>query len=78
MLQCKIFSGSDPTIVETDVNRFLNDHSKLMLHSVLQSSDQSGMHVTLFFYVRTKAVRLREASIQEIAMNIKPSEIPSN
>jgi len=78
MLQCKIISGSDPSSVERDVNRFLTDNSKIMIHSVLQSSDQTGLHVSIFFNVRTKAAKFREASIQEVAINVKPGEMSTN
>jgi hypothetical protein len=73
-----MFSGSDPALVELEVNKFLRDHAKMMVHSVLQSSDYSRVHVTIFFNVRTKAAKMKEAAISEVAVNIKPSEIPSN
>ena len=81
MLQCKIFSGSDPYAIERDVNRFLNDHAKVMVHSILQSAGTIGMQLTIFFNVRTRAAKMKEANIEEATanmINIKQSEIPSN
>ena len=78
MLQCKIFSGSDPADIEKKVNDFFNGHSKMMVHSVLQSSGDSNLFITVFFNVRTRGSKLREAAMKEVMANIDPREIPIN
>ncbi len=78
MLQCKIFSGKDAADVEQQVNRFLNDRAKVLIHSILQSSDQTRMYVSIFFNVRTRAAKMKEASIAEVSIPITQSELPAN
>jgi len=78
MLQCKIFSGENFNRVEQEVNQFLHDHSKNIIHSVLQSSAGTLIQISVFFNVRTKAGKLKEAAIAEVAVPLKQGDMSSN
>jgi len=78
MLQCKIFSGSDILRVEKEVNDFLQDHAKNIIHSVVQSASASMIQITVFFNVRTKAAKMKEAALAEVAVPIKQGDMNSN
>ncbi|CAN5686755.1 hypothetical protein BH11BAC1_BH11BAC1_12350 [soil metagenome] len=78
MLQCKIFSGNDFQRVEKEVNEFLHDHSKNIIHSVVQSSTASTIQITVFFNLRTKAAKAKEAEIAAVAVPISQGEMNPN
>jgi len=77
MLQCKIFAGGAEE-VERNVNQFLGDHTKLLIHSVHQSCDHSRVHVTLFFDVRTRSAKMKEAAMHEVAIQVEPGKLQAN
>ncbi|MEO8085912.1 MAG: hypothetical protein ABI763_03780 [Bacteroidota bacterium] len=78
MLQCKIFSGNDFQRVEKEVNDFLHDHSKNIIHSVVQSASASTIQISVFYNVRTKAAKAKEAEIAAIAVPIRQGDMNSN
>ncbi len=78
MLQCKIFSGDDFVKVELEVNQFLHDHSKNIIYSVVQSATHSKIQITIFYNVRTKSAKMKEAAIAEVAVPINQGDITSN
>jgi hypothetical protein len=78
MLQCKIFSGNDLPRVEQEVNEFLKAHSKNIIHYVVQSSSESKVHITIFFNVRTKAGKMKEAALAEVSVPIQQHDLNIN
>ena len=68
MLKCKIISGSDIKKVEEEVNEFLGGNSKIILHSIHQSSDQQRLHISVFYNLRSRNVKMKEAAFEQIAV----------
>ena len=77
MLVCRIFSGPEKTIVEQEVNAFLREHAGAIVHSILQSCSGSDLIITLFYNVRTKAGKMKEAAIAEVSVPVSKT-IPQN
>ena len=78
MLKCKIISGVDIAKVEREVNEFLGENSKIILHSIHQSSDQQRLHISVFYNIRSKSTRLKEAAIDQIEVPVSRNALRSN
>jgi len=78
MLKCKIISGTDTVSVQQNVNDFLGENSKILVHSIHQSADQQRLHITIFYNVRSRSSRLKEAAVEELAVPVLKSKVRAN
>jgi hypothetical protein len=78
MLQCKIISGTDINGIEKEVNEFIRDNSKVLIDSIHQSADSNKLYISIFYHVRSKSAKMKEAAIEEIKVPITIPLIEEN
>jgi len=79
MLICKIFSGTDSFKVEEEMNNFFSKTPQITIHSICQSSDNQRVFISVFFNVKTKAARMKEAiATEQIETIVAKADLPSN
>ena len=78
MLKCKIISGTDGQTVQQNVNDFLSENPRIMVHSIHQSADRQQLYISIFYNVKNRTSRMKEASIEEIAMPVSKGAIRAN
>jgi hypothetical protein len=65
MLKCKIFSGSEISKVEDDINIFLQKFRPIDIHSISQSSADEKIFISVFYNVKTKKEKIKEVALIE-------------
>ena len=78
MLQCKIISGTDSMKVEQEVNSFLKSTSKIVIHSIHQAAAQEKLYITIFFSVRSRSAKMKEAAIEEVQVPLAGDALSQN
>ena len=78
MLMCKIFSGTDAFKVDEEINTFFQKSPQITIHSICQSCDSQRVFISVFFNVKTKAARMKEAVIEQVETIVAQADLPSN
>ncbi len=78
MIQCKIFSGTDSAELEREVNSFLRERAGASVHTIRQSATDNRLVISVFFSVRSKREKLKEAAMNEVSVNMKENELRAN
>src|SRR5450631_3315430 len=75
MLICKMFSGSNPSKVEDDVNIFLQKSQQITIHSICQSADSQRVIISIFFNVKTKTGMEEAPPVEQIESIVAKAEL---
>jgi len=75
MLICKMFSGSNPSKVEDEVNIFLQKAQQITIHSICQSSDSERVIISIFFNVKTKTGIKEAPAIEQVESIVAKAEL---
>jgi len=75
MLICKIFSGSNPSKVEDDVNIFLEKSQQITIHSICQSADSQRVIISIFFNVKTKNSLKEAPEVEQVETIVAKAEL---
>ena len=75
MLICKMFSGSNPSKVEDDVNIFLQKSQQITIHSICQSADNQRVIISIFFNVKTKNSLKEAPAVEQVETIVAKAEL---
>jgi hypothetical protein len=71
MIQCRIFSGADVSKVGEELNLFFRTNEKIIIDSIHQSVDSKLLYISVFYHLKMKTDKIKEAAIEEIKVPVK-------
>jgi hypothetical protein len=75
MLICKMFSGTNPSKVEDEVNVFFQKSPQITVHSICQSSDSQRVFISVFFNVKTKTGIEEASRVEQVESIVAKAEV---
>jgi hypothetical protein len=75
MLICKMFSGSNPSKVEDEVNIFLQKSQQITIHSICQSADSERVIISIFFNVKTQSAIKESPEVEQVESIVAKAEL---
>jgi hypothetical protein len=75
MLICKMFSGSNPSKVEDEINIFLQKSQQITIHSICQSADSERVIISIFFNVKTKSAIKESPEVEQVESIVAKAEL---
>jgi hypothetical protein len=70
-----MFSGSNASKVEEEVNIFFQKYPQITIHSICQSSDNECVFISIFFNVKTKASITQAPPIEQVESIVAKAEL---